>query len=132
MSIPYSTAAGLIFGKAGLQEFSEEMVKNQEILELAKKIHVTADKDLSDVFPDVQAAIVDVTAKGQRYSKRVDFPKGEPENPLDAREFRERYDELMRYAGIKKEASAQIFDLVYKETACVSDVLSIFEGGVEL
>ena len=32
MSIPYSVAVGMIFGKAGLQEFSEEMVGDSEIL----------------------------------------------------------------------------------------------------
>lgn len=131
MSIPYSTAVGLIFGKAGLQEFREEMVKNQEILELTKKVHVTADKDLSDAFPGIQAAIVDVTANGMKYSKSVDFPKGEPENPLDDREFRKRYNELMRYAGIKEEVSEKMFDLVYEENTSVNDILSLFEGGAE-
>ena len=126
MSIPYSTAAGLMFGKAGLQEFSEEMVKNQEVLDLAKKVHVTADQELSDAFPEIQAAVVDVVAGGKRYSKRVDFPKGEPENPLNEVEFRDRYHELMRYADINQEVSDQIYDLVYRESATVNDILNLF------
>lgn len=131
MSIPYSTAVGLIFGKAGLQEFSEEMVKDQQILGLTKKIHIAADKDLSDAFPGLQSAVVDIIANEQKYSKRVDFPKGEPENPLDDREFKERYDDLMRYAGIKEEVSDKMFDLVYDEKTSVSDILSLFEEEVE-
>ena len=58
MSIPYATAAGLIYGKAGLQEFSEEKVRDPEILALTRKIRVEADQDLSDAFPGIQAAFV--------------------------------------------------------------------------
>lgn len=128
MSIPYSTAAGLMFGKAGLQEFSEKMVKNQEILDLAKKVHVTADQELSDAFPEIQAAVVDVVAGGKRYSKRVDFPKGEPENPLNEVEFKDRYHELMRYAGIEEKISDRIYGLVYEEDTSVNDILRLFGG----
>ena len=128
MSIPYSTAVALIFGKAGLQEFSEEMVKDPEILQLTKKVYVTDDQVLSDAFPGIQAAVVDIAANGKKYSKRVDFPKGEPENPLDDTEFKNRYDELMRYAGIKAETSDEIFNLVYEEGTSVNDILRLFGG----
>lgn len=128
MSIPYSTAVALIFGKAGLQEFSEEMVRNPEILQLTKKVNITAAQDFSDAFPDIQAAVVDIMANGQKYSKRVDFPKGEPENPLNNEEFKERYDELMRYAGIKEDISNRIYDLVYEDGTSVNDILILFGG----
>lgn len=131
MSIPYSTAVALIAGKAGLQEFNKKMVEDEEILKLTRKVHVTADADLSNIFPDVQAAIVDVITKEQRYSKRVDFPKGEPENPLSDEEFKDRYNELMKYAGIKKSVSDQIFYLVNETTGTVNDILKLFERGVE-
>lgn len=37
MSIPYATATGLIYGKVGLQEFSEEIVRGDKVLNLTKK-----------------------------------------------------------------------------------------------
>lgn len=128
MSIPYSTAVGLIFGKVGLQEFSEEVVKNSKILALTKKVHVTADQELSKAFPSIQAAVVDITANGQKYSKRVDFPKGEPENPLDDKEFKGRYNELMRYANIEEKVSNEIFNLIYEKNTSVNDILELFGG----
>ena len=126
MSIPYSTAVGLIFGKAGLQEFSEEMVRNPEVLDLTKKVNVSADRELSASFPGIQAAVVDIMTNGHKYSKRVDFPKGEPENPLNEVEFKERYDELMRYARIKKEIRNRIYGLVYEENTSVNNILRLF------
>lgn len=115
MSIPYATAVGLICGKAGLQEFSEDAVRDKEILALTKKIHVESDQELSDMFPDIQAAIVTIKTREGEYTERVDFPKGEPENPLNEKEFRDRYDGLMGYADQK--SGEKIFDLVYKNAA---------------
>lgn len=116
MSIPYATAVGLIYGKAGLQEFSEEAVKREEILVLARKIHVEADDALSAEFPAEQTAIVTIRTKsGSTYTDRVDFPKGEPENPLTDGEFRIRYDGLMEYAGVDADVSSKVFETVYAD-----------------
>lgn len=112
MSIPYATAAGLIYGKAGLQEFSEEMVRNEQIVELTKKIHVEADEELSKAFPAEQTAIVTIRTKDGEYTERVDYPKGEPENPLTDEEFRTRYDGLMDYAGVNRTVSSAVHETV--------------------
>ena len=123
MSIPYATAAGLIYGKAGLQEFTEEMVKEKNIQELTKKIHVSSDDALSAVFPGIQAAVVTIKTKNGEYTDRVDFPKGEPENPLTDEEFRSRYDGLMEYAGVLPSVSGEIYDTVYKENATIEELV---------
>ena len=121
MSIPYATAVGMIYGRAGLQEFSEECVRDNNILELTKKIHVESDQELSDAFPGIQAAIVTIMKRdGSALSERVDFPKGEPENPLSESEFKERYDGLMEYAGqINGDA---VYDLVCIEHTYVREI----------
>ena len=123
MSIPYSTAAGLIYGKAGLQEFSEEKVKDPELLALTAKVHVTADAALSAAFPAEQTAIVSLQTAEKTYTERVDFPKGEPENPLTETEFRGRYNDLMSYAGIGEEAAAKAYALVQDSAAEVNELL---------
>lgn len=123
MSIPYATAVGLIFGKAGLQEFSEEMVKRTDILELVRKIKVTADDEMSKTFPAKQTAVVTIHTKDGAYSEQVDFPKGEPENPLSDEEFRTRYNDLMFYAGIDPAVSNEVFDLVYRDGTMVDDLV---------
>ena len=123
MSIPYATAAGLIYGKAGLQEFTEERVKEKNIQELTKKIHVSSDDALSAVFPGIQAAVVTIKTKNGEYTDRVDFPKGEPENPLTDEEFRSRYDGLMEYAGVLPSVSGEVYDTVYKENATIEELV---------
>ena len=125
MSIPYALAAGLLYGKAGLQEFSEEAVQEKEILHLTGKVTVVPDKTLSAAFPDIQAAIVTIKTKENEYTERVDFPKGEPENPLTDEEFRNRYDGLMAYGGVKPEVSSFVFEKVYEKE---SPVQALVEG----
>lgn len=124
MSIPYATAAGMIYGKAGLQEFSEDMVRNEQILKLTRKIHVEADEELSKAFPGEQTAIVTVRTKDGEYTERVDFPKGEPENPLTDAEFRDRYDGLMAYGGVDPEVSGAVFDTVFAQDASVNSLVN--------
>ena len=109
MSIPYATAAGLLFGKAGLQEFSEDAVRDPVTLALTKKIRVAADEALSAAFPGIQTAIVTVETPHSTFTERVDFPKGEPENPLSEPEFRERYEGLMDYAGVSADAYRRVY-----------------------
>lgn len=123
MSIPYATAAGFLYGKAGMQEFSEDTVKNPEVLNLARKIEVRAEDELSSAFPGIQAAIVTVKTRETEYTERVDFPKGEPENPLTDEEFRSRYEDLMEYAGIEAPVREEVFRMVYQETATVEELV---------
>ena len=123
MSIPYATAAGLIYGKAGLNEFSEETVKNAEILKLAGKIRVEADDALSAAFPSVQTAVVTIKTKSGDFTERVDYPKGEPENPLTDKEFKARYDDLMMYAGVDTAASEAVYNDVYAEKTAVDKLI---------
>lgn len=124
MSIPYATAAGFIYGKAGLQEFSEETVKVDEVLSLTKKIRVEADDELSKAFPDMQTAIVSIKTNYGEFTERVDFPKGEPENPLTDEEFRTRYDGLMAYANVDDDVSSTVFDLVYTDNSTVDELVT--------
>ena len=122
MSIPYATAVALIFGKAGLNEFTEETVKKEAILSLTAKVRVEADEALSEAFPAIQAAIVTIRTENASFTERVDFPKGEPENPLTDAEFRARYDGLMAYADVDAETSEHVFSTVYRSDAFVSEL----------
>ena len=124
MSIPYSVAAGLMFGRAELEEFSEEQVGREDILALTGKVRVEADAALSAAFPEQQTAVVElITTTGARLSRRVDFPKGEPENPLSEEEFYQRYQALMLYGGVSQEEADRLFQGVRRADIRVRELL---------
>lgn len=112
MSTPYSVAVALAYGKAGLQEFRDEVLENEVIKVLTKKVKVVADKTMSEIFPEKQSAILTIQTEDNNYTERVDFPKGEPENPMTEIEFRERYEALMSFGEIRKDIYTSIYDMI--------------------
>jgi len=124
MSTPYSTAVALIYGKAGLQEFEDSVLGNDIVNNLTKKVEVISDKELSSIFPDKQSAMVTITTiDGHTCSERVDYPKGEPENPLTDDEFWQRYEALMGYAEIDKDIYTPVYNNVNKPNIKVIDLI---------
>ena len=109
MSTPYSTAVALIYGKAGLQEFEECCLKDATVKALTKRVEVESDEEMSRIFPEKQSALLTIYTQKESYSERVDFPKGEPENPLDEEEFRIRYEDLMTYGKVDRN----VFETIY-------------------
>ncbi len=100
MSIPYSVAVALIRSKAGINEFKEETINDNNILSLAKKIIVNADDELSKLTPAKRSAILNIsTENNDLYSERVDYPKGEPENPLTDKELEDKFISLALFSG---------------------------------
>lgn len=126
MSIPYGVAVGLLEGKAGLIEYDAEHVNDDTILDLVKKVHVQADAELSAQFPKVQTAVVTIRLKdGKEVSEQVNFPKGEPENPMSNDEFVERFMGLLHYAGRSTAEGNRIIEMCNEESNCVSDMCAI-------
>ena len=123
MSTPYSTAVALVYGKAGLQEFESQVLDNTAIQVLTHKVHVSADEELSKIFPDKQSAIVTICTDKGDYKERVDFPKGEPENPLSEDEFESRYADLMSYGGVNENVYKVIYKQVMNQNSKVTELL---------
>ncbi|MBO4513485.1 MAG: MmgE/PrpD family protein, partial [Victivallales bacterium] len=89
-----------------------------------RKVQVCADDELSRAFPKLQSAIVDIHTADRTFTERVDFPKGEPENPLTDQEFRSRYDALMEYGGIAPSTAATVFQLAEQPNTLVDELLA--------
>lgn len=124
MSIPYSIAVGLIYGKAGLYEFDN--VNDKEVLNFAKCVKVIADEEMSTLFPKKQVAEVIVKMKnGEVYLKRTNNPKGEPENPLNEKEFEERFMELISYAGMKEYDGETLYRMVMFGSCDVCEIVNL-------
>ena len=123
MSTPYSTAVALIYGKAGLKEFEQTCLMDATVKALTKKVEVVSDEEMSRIFPEKQSATLTVMTHGNTYSERVDFPKGEPENPMSEEEFRGRYEDLMTYGQVDRAVFEAIYKMVSKPNAKVSELI---------
>lgn len=102
LSTPFSVALALVKDKAGMDDFSLANTKDNVILGLCQKVEVVVNDELTSWSPQKRAAIVHIiTLKGEHYSCEVDYPKGEPENPMTRSEVEAKYEELTFGAKIK-------------------------------
>lgn len=112
LSIPFSVALAFVRGNAGLNDYINETVSDDEILSLTKKVIVCENKEFTNDAKSKRIAEVTLTTKnGKVYSKRVDYAKGDPENPMSRDEIIEKYISLVEWSGHfdKKDIINQIF-----------------------
>lgn len=97
LSTPYAVAAGLLYGRADLSVFEP---LDDEITALARKVEVKEDPALTVESPKKRIAVVSVSLKdGTQKSCRVDYAKGDPENPMTEKELEEKKRLLQQYAA---------------------------------
>lgn len=110
MSIPFSVAVALTTGKAGIAEFAEPYVSDNALLDLTRRVDIVPSEDLSKLVPDKRVAIVEVTMKdGSQYYETIEYPKGEPENPLSEEENYAKFLSMAIHAGLSEQKAEGIF-----------------------
>ena len=124
MSIPYAVASALLYGEAGYQQFEGKYLSDQRLLELTEKVEVRESKELSALVPQKRAAVVRVETEKKVFECRVDFPKGEPENPITKEELEDKYRSLMQAAGREKGAAEKLLGDIWELETKVNDIWS--------
>jgi len=110
LSIQYGIASILARGKAGLQEYTEEAIKDPKVHEIAKKITIEIDPEIQKLYPNPRSMIVQIKdKKGNIYSSRVDYPKGDPENPMTDDELIDKFIDVTE-GVISKGRQAEIIE----------------------
>ena len=60
-----------------------------------RKVQVVADPEIEEVFPALQRVIVRIhTIDGCEFTTQLDYPKGDPRNPLTDQEIEEKFAAL--------------------------------------
>lgn len=126
MSIPYSVAVALIKGSANMENFSVEAIVDADVLALAKKVSVRDNEELSKLCPTKRVSIVTVIFNdGSEIMKRVDYPKGEPENPLSQQELEDKFRGLAMFGGLTSIECDEVISEVWKEDFDLQKIMNI-------
>jgi 2-methylcitrate dehydratase PrpD len=113
-SMPFGAAAALLYGKAGLNEFEPSTIRSRPIRETMRKVECSIDPELERTFPKQWRATAEILTQDEKhYSTTVEYPKGDPENPLSWEEMIERFHELSD-GILKKEQRLKIVEAVKK------------------
>lgn len=93
-SIPFAIALAFSYGGIGPGELTEETLQNQEVVRLAQKVRLVVDPELARLFPAKTATRVTIHTGHGTFTTMVEYPRGNPENPLTDAELAAKYHGL--------------------------------------
>lgn len=94
-SMPFGAAVAILKGRANLNEYVDENLQDNDVKEMMKKIECIEDEEIEKEFPKKWAAKVKIRTKdGEEYISSIDYPKGDPENPLSWQELIDKFYDL--------------------------------------
>jgi len=96
-SMPFGAAVAILYGKASLDEYSQENLDAPDVRKMMRRVRCVVDADIEKDFPRKWPARVKITTtRGQAFSVKIEYPKGDPENPLTWEELIAKFTELVQ------------------------------------
>jgi 2-methylcitrate dehydratase len=94
-SLPFVIAVALVDRQVTPLSFTPEKIADSTVRAQLRKVELIADPEIDKVFPQLQRTVVKITTcAGQQFTKQLDYPKGDPRNPLSDREVEEKFAAL--------------------------------------
>ena len=131
-SLPYVIAAAVAERQVTPVQFEMKKIMDPTIRAQLKKVEVVADPEIEKVFPALQRVIVNLTTTdGRTFSKQLDYPKGDPRNPLSDAEVEEKFAALadgVLSEGAQKKLKDAIWNL--EKVGSVSKLMALMKADV--
>lgn len=130
-SMHFGVAVAVLYRKTLLEQYEDHVTQLPEVKDLMNRVVCFRDEELEKDFPRKwPARVVIETGKGT-FSKGIEYPKGEPENPLSWEEMIEKF----------KYVSAPVYNTYQQEKVVdsirnletyskVKDLSALLKGGV--
>lgn len=97
-SIQYCVAAMLTFGAVGIEQFAQDVIHNTEVRVLMSRTKVIRDAAIEKIHQEDASKLasrLEVVCKdGTVHSMKVDYPKGDPDNPVTWEEAKAKFMHL--------------------------------------
>lgn len=91
-SIPYVVGNYIVKGKVFFEDFLEENIRDEKVLAMAAKVIPEIEPIIDELGISASPSIVEVLlSDGKKYSERLDYIKGHPENPMDFHECADKF-----------------------------------------
>jgi len=113
-SLPYCIATALVDHKITTQSFSDKKLKDPRIWEVIDKIKGEPSQEFEMMFPAKQPSKVVVKTKdGKEFSEYLEYPKGDPREPMTMEDLDNKFEGLvgkLLTKGRQKEIKEAIFN----------------------
>jgi 2-methylcitrate dehydratase PrpD len=112
-SMEFCMAILLLTRKAGLLEFTDEVVNRPDVQAMIKKVDFGAHPDAEAAGYDKMTTIIEITLKdGQRISGQTDFGKGSPANPMSYEEVADKFRECAAFSRWPNDKAERVVETV--------------------
>ncbi|MES3004306.1 MAG: MmgE/PrpD family protein [Pseudomonadota bacterium] len=112
-SMEFCMAILLIEGRAGLGEFTDEVVLRPDVKAMIEKVDFVVDKDAEAAGYHKMTTIIDIElADGRKISGRADFGKGSPAEPMSYDEVADKFRENAAYAKFPTQQAESVVAMV--------------------
>ena len=132
-SLPYVIAAAIADRNVTPLQFTPEKIMDPMIRAQLNKVKVIADPAIEAVFPKLQRVVVTIrTTKGEEFTEQLDYPKGDPRNPLTDEEIEAKFDALARPVcsdDALQRMKAAVWNL--EHAGSTRDLMRLFMGDLQ-
>jgi len=131
-SLPYVIAAALVDRQVTPAQFEMSKIMDPTIRAQLKKVEVVADPEIEKLFPALQRVVVTITkTDGQSFTERLDYPKGDPRNPLTDQEIEEKFAALAD-GVLSLNAQKRLKDAIWnlERLSSVSKLMALMKADV--
>lgn len=129
-SLPYVLAAAVVDRQVTPAQFSDRKIMDPAIRAQLPKVEVVADPEIEKLFPKLQRVIVAIrTTDGKEHTKQVDYPKGDPRNPLTDDEIEQKFDALAEpvlTAASARKLKQAVWDL--DQLGAITDLMAMLRS----
>ena len=113
-SMQFCMAILLLRRKAGLAEFTDEVVNRRDVKAMIGKIDYGVHPVAEAAGYEKMTTIIDIElTDGRKISGRADFGKGSPANPMSDDELANKFRECAAWGKLPKASAEQVIDLVF-------------------
>ena len=131
-SLPYVIAAALVDRQVTPAQFEMAKIMDPTIRTQLKKVEVVADPEIEKVFPALQRVVVTITkTDGQTFTEQLDYPKGDPRNPLTDQEIEEKFAALAD-SVLSTSAQKKLKDAIWnlEKLSSVTKLMALMKADV--
>ncbi len=112
-SLPFCIAIAIVDRKVTTQSFSEEKLKDPRVWEVINKIKGKASEEFEKLFPAKQPSnVVIITKDGREFSKYLEYPKGDPRQPMTSQDLDDKFEALCN-GLVSKEKQMKLKELIF-------------------
>lgn len=112
-SMEFCMAILLLEGRAGLNEFTDEVVLRPDVKEMIAKVDFVVDTRAEDAGYHLMTTYIDVElADGRTITGMADFGKGSPANPMSYDEVAQKFRECAEFANWDMSKADDVVSMV--------------------